>query len=268
MPAQPPPVAAGEPLSEQLAAALAAAAQLCGRAVRVHSREALQRSAAAEAPLPEPDDSFFEFDASDLAAAAAEARRKAEGEVLQTRAMREAAAARRAAQFARSLVRLDFPDGLVLEASFAPTEPLAALRALLRSAVEPSAAACAYLFTAPPKAKLGGVGGWEQSVYAAGLVPAALVHVGMEGVLASVWPMGQPLLRAELRAIADALPPQRPNEGAAVAAAAAVEAAPGVGGGEGAGGGAAPPPPREGVRPPGELREKLAAGQKPKWLKL
>jgi hypothetical protein len=29
-----------------------------------------------------------------------------------------------------------------------------------------------------------------------------------------------------------------------------------------------PAPPREGVRPPGELRQKLQEGSKPKWLKL
>ena len=98
-------------------------------------------------------------------------------------------------------------------------------------------------------------------------MPAARKHCSLEGLLGKAWPLGQPLLQAELRAIVDkeepqAFAPQRapePEGGAAAAAAAACED---VQGGREEGG------VREGVLPPGALRAKLAQGQKPKWLKL
>ena len=76
--------------------------------------------------------------------------------MLQTRAMREAAAAKRASSFSRALLRLHFADGLVLEASFAPLEPLSAVRGLLSACVEPGCAGAVYAFTTPPKQRLGG----------------------------------------------------------------------------------------------------------------
>jgi len=127
---------------------------------------------------------------------------------------------------------------------------------------------------------------WELSFYAAGLVPAARVHCGLEGasdgacaghrgiaervvshltgLYAKAWPLGQPMLREELRALTDAVAPQLPAQVAGGGGAVADQPAPG--------GAAAGPsgeaPPREGVFPPGEIRSKLAAGGKPKWLKL
>jgi len=101
--------------------------------------------------------------------------RRKEEEVLMTKSMREAAVAKRASvrtlcsqrcrthstrsalscqEFSRALVRVEFPDGLVLEAAFSPLEPLQALRALVCACVEPSLAAAVYLFTAPPKQKM------------------------------------------------------------------------------------------------------------------
>jgi hypothetical protein len=97
--------------------------------------------------------------------------------VLMTKSMREAVVAKRAAvrscthaehalrcaaltrwprqEFSRALVRVELPgDALVLEAAFAPLEPLSALRELVAACLAPDAAAAFYLFTAPPKARL------------------------------------------------------------------------------------------------------------------
>jgi hypothetical protein len=53
------------------------------------------------------------------------------------------------------LVRVELPgDALVLEAAFAPLEPLSALRDLVAACLAPAAAAAFYLFTAPPKTRL------------------------------------------------------------------------------------------------------------------
>jgi hypothetical protein len=209
---------------------------------------------------------------------------------MMTKAMRENAVAKRAAvrprppvclsrlslttallfaclaqEFSRALVRVELPgDALVLEAAFAPLEPLSALRDLVTACLDTDAAAAAYLFTAPPKKRMAN---WGESFYAAKLIPAARVHCGLEGPLAKDWPADKPLLRADVAALIDAVAPSAAplaDAGAQPAASAAtVPPAP-------------PPsvhfaeqePPREGVRPPGELRAKLAEGGKPKWLKL
>jgi len=52
-------------------------------------------------------------------------------------------------------VRVELPgDALVLEAAFAPLEPLQALRDLVAACLQADAAAAAYLFTAPPKKRM------------------------------------------------------------------------------------------------------------------
>ena len=52
-------------------------------------------------------------------------------------------------------MRVELPGGaLVLEAAFAPLEPLSALRDLVSACMEPDAAAACYLFTAPPKKRM------------------------------------------------------------------------------------------------------------------
>jgi hypothetical protein len=134
---------------------------------------------------------------------------------------------------------------------------------------------------------------WGESFYAAKLIPAARVHCALEGACqmsafcvlaarslsrrrkrlragprAADWPAGKPLLRADVAALTDAVPPSAAplaDAGAQPAAAAAtVPPAPPASVHF-----AEPPEPlREGVRPPGELRAKLAEGGKPKWLKL
>ena len=86
------------------------------------------------------------------------------------------------------------------------------------------------------------------------------------GPLAKNWPADKPLLRADVAALLDAVPPSAAplaDSGAQPAAAAATVAPPAASVHF-----AEQEPIREGVRPPGELRAKLAEGGKPKWLKL
>ena len=58
-------------------------------------------------------------------------------------------------EYSRTLVRVELPGGaLVLEAAFAPLEPLSALRDLVAACLDADAAAASYLFTAPPKKRM------------------------------------------------------------------------------------------------------------------
>ncbi len=61
---------------------------------------------------------------------------------------------RRTQEFSRSLVRVEFADGLVLEAAFAPLESLSALRSLVSACLEKSLSSSFYLFTAPAEQKV------------------------------------------------------------------------------------------------------------------
>jgi hypothetical protein len=148
---------------------------------------------------------------------------------------------------------------------------------------------------------------WEDSFYVARLVPAARVHCALEGACVRVggrcahhiacmpcvlfhcralspfllrgavmstaaacakdWPADAPLLRDDVAALLDAVPPSAaPLADAGAQPAARPAVAPPSAAAPQAAGEAAPP--REGVRPPGELRAKLQEGGKPKWLKL
>lgn len=94
--------------------------------------------------------------------------------------MREREERRRAESYGSVPIRLYLPDGVhCLQTALPATEPLSAVLALARAALQPGAAAAAYLFTTPPRTvvKEKDLG---LSLYAAKLVPAAKVHVGLQ----------------------------------------------------------------------------------------
>ncbi|KAI8467936.1 MAG: hypothetical protein J3K34DRAFT_23578 [Monoraphidium minutum] len=138
---------------------------------------ALARSAPA-ASGPDPDDAFFEFTADDFAevARAQQRRAAAEGQLL-TRALREQQARARAKALGPVPVRLHFPDGSIVQAEFAATQPASAVAALARAVAPAALAGSLYLYTAPPKTVLK-EGDMGSSLYDLKLVPAAHVHVG------------------------------------------------------------------------------------------
>ena len=318
-PPPPPP-----PASDPGAAASAASAALVGRSVRVYppGREPPSAGALPPADAPLPED-FYELTPHDVqsAAAAAAARASKEG-ALQTRAMRDAASAAAASRFARALLRVRMSDGCVLEASFSPTEHVAALYELVSRCLHPSIATSFHLFTTPPRARVGPP--YDVSLYFVGFVPAARVHCAVDAaslaaaVASGSLPRGA-FLRPDLLAIPgiEGAPPAATAaaaagaggaggalaaaeaavvEAAAAAARAAAKragkaplsaarggggghrlggasgdaaaAAGGGGGGGASGSGEEQRQPGEGVRPPGELRDKLKAMTAwPKWLK-
>ena len=152
-----------------------------GRPVHVFTREAEAEEDASRVSLegPELDESAYEVTEADIRVQlAAYARRQAqEGKHLMTRQMREAENARKAASYGPVPIRVEFPNNFVLQASFAAAAPLAELQELVRAALTPEAAAKFYLFTTPPKTEIKDM---SVSFYAAGLVPAARVHVGFK----------------------------------------------------------------------------------------
>ena len=130
----------------------------------------------------------------------------------------------------------------------------------MAACLHPSLASAFHLFTTPPKRKLKD---WDQSLYVAGFVPAARVHLGVDRPGHT-----GPALRHELLAITDLLPPSRMTEQSVHSSGAQHGAAVATGGVGADVAGGPPVPPREGVRSPEELRQTVAAGKKPKWMKL
>lgn len=151
--------------------------------------------------LEEEEDSFYDLTSEDYAALAraAEVKRKEEASGLKTQAMREAEERAREQAFSSVAVRVRFPDGLIMQAAFAASEPLGALKAAVAQLLLPGTAFT--LFVTPPKQVLKDM---TQSFYKAGLVPAAHVHCALElagqpGTLPAGVPSALGRLRPELQ---------------------------------------------------------------------
>lgn len=149
--------------------------------------------ALAAAPDIAPTAGELRVAAASLSAAAST------GGPLLTRKHREEAAAARAARFPRVLIRLRLPDRSMLQGVFTPSSTVGEVRAFLAAHLLPGVRA--VLFVTPPKKVLtkDRVTLWEE-----GLVPAAVVWVGVEGGEAQD---GAALLKPETLAAAEDLPP-------------------------------------------------------------
>ncbi len=175
--------------------------------------------------------------------------------------MREKEERRRAEAYGDVPIRLYLPDGAtVLQTALPATVPLSELLQLTRAALAPGAAAGAYLFTTPPRNVLKDL---SPSLYAAKLVPAAKVHVGLDASKAAAAASGQAeqqLVRPEVLALAEAPPERSAVMHARTKGQQQQPAAGGVPGGSTAAGGAAG----------GSQATGAAQVQKgvPKWLKL
>ncbi|GFR44634.1 hypothetical protein Agub_g5922, partial [Astrephomene gubernaculifera] len=169
---------------EALEAALReAAAGSAGTTATSSSSTADAAEATPTAPTAEEGDEFFELTPEELAGMlrSQQSRRQAEeAGGFKTRAAREAEERARAGAWGRVAIRAHLPGGLILQATFAATETLAALRAALTSVLPAALAPAAYLYTAPPRTVLPPGPQDARSLYAAGLVPAAHVHLGLD----------------------------------------------------------------------------------------
>lgn len=117
--------------------------------------------------------------------------------------MREKEERRRAESHGAVPIRLLLPDGQhCLQTALPATAPLRSVLALARAAMTEEAAAAAYLFTTPPRTVLKDL---SASLYAAKMVPAAKVHVGID---VSKVPAGGQLIKPEVLALVEQ-PPER-----------------------------------------------------------
>ena len=95
---------------------------------------------------------------------------------LKTQKLREQDERRRAEQFGPVPVRVHFPDGVVIQAEFKPTETLSSLHKLIQQCMPPSLTQW-HMYVTPPKQVFKDL---SLTFYKAGLVPAANVLIGLE----------------------------------------------------------------------------------------
>eukprot|EP00850_Spirogloea_muscicola_P004507 SM000019S05051 [mRNA] locus=s19:610617:612293:- [translate_table: standard] len=232
------------PTAEEAQSLLDAAEAHVGRPVRVFRRPATVpaddsskgRGKQAEAPVPGPaaagdeeGDSFYDFTPED---------------------------------YARAVVRVQMPDGLVLEAAFAPSDAISVVHDTLAKCLatqqEPF-----YLYTAPPKQRLTDP---TQTLYDAGLAPGALVYFAHDpppGADMRTWEERGPYLRQDLADLCDLhLQAAAAKEGSAQTAAAA------AGSDAAAEGESRRPGPEPGQGSSIKPATTKPGSGKPKWLKL
>lgn len=153
---------------EAARAKLEAAKEKYGREIRVFETLTASQSPPEAANTEETDD-FFEFTAEDYHLLMST---KKEDKYLKTRKIREAEAAARRSRITKAVIRIRFPDGHTLEATFHPSEHLESIFDLLKRVLARPELPH-YLYTTPPKKQIKDT---SQDFFAAGFIPGAIVH--------------------------------------------------------------------------------------------
>jgi len=174
--------------------------KMVGREVKVYvSPAAIPDTASGSSRASEEDlpDDFFEFTAADYAAIQAT---KKEEVYLKTRKIREQElAARRAQRTKQATIRVHFPDGFVVEATFKSTETMTDLMEVVRKVIgRPDLPF--YLYTTPPKKLIKNL---QENMMDASFTPGANVHFSFQPSQAHLVPREGPYLRPEVQELRD-----------------------------------------------------------------
>ncbi|XP_006653542.1 plant UBX domain-containing protein 1 isoform X2 [Oryza brachyantha] len=118
----------------------------------------------------EEDDDFYELQPADYFNLVSN-RLAEQSKVLKTRKMREAELAAQRAKIKKTVMRVRFPDGYILEADFHPSETVQSLMGLLKKVLSRPDLPF-YLYTVPPKKRIQDT---SMDFYTAGFIPGANV---------------------------------------------------------------------------------------------
>ncbi|XP_074309588.1 plant UBX domain-containing protein 1 isoform X2 [Silene latifolia] len=154
---------------ESANAKLEAAKQNYGRDIRVFETMKVSQPAPTAVSTTEETDEFFEFTPEDYYRLMAG---KKEDKYLKTKKIREAEAMARRSRITKAVIRVRFPDGITLEATFHPSEPLQSVFDLLNKVLARPELSY-YLYTTPPKKQIKDT---NQNFFDAGFIPGAIVH--------------------------------------------------------------------------------------------
>lgn len=126
-----------------------------------------------------PDD-FFEPSVQEMSAAAnslTSGVHRLNDAPLMTKKMRDAHAEKRMSRFRKVLIRILFPDRVALQGIFEPKSTVRQVQRFVRAALRDARNVRFHLFLVPPKEKLEQL---DVTLWSKGLVPAALVHIGID----------------------------------------------------------------------------------------
>lgn len=145
-------------------------------------RPATKHVTARDIQLP---DSFFEPTSAELANAASLLTNRTENlqnATLKTKKMRDAETQKRMSRFPKVLIRILLPDRIGLQGIFTPKTTIRQLTNFVAAALNKENTPSFYLFVVPPKRKLSNMNAtlWDES-----LVPAAIIHLGVDGEFTS-----------------------------------------------------------------------------------
>ncbi|KCV72544.1 hypothetical protein H696_00136 [Fonticula alba] len=149
-----------------------------------------QRTTVPGSLEQDASDSFYELNNNDLGAVLSSLR-SADQEALKTRAMRDKERQETLAKFPATCIRFMFAERFVLEIALPSNSPVSLVHQTLLSLARPEIRDQLLTYTTPPRTPLVGSPGHRASardpvdLFAAGLTPAAIVHVGQAGVQAS-----------------------------------------------------------------------------------
>eukprot|EP00246_Nothoceros_aenigmaticus_P014339 TRINITY_DN5386_c0_g1_i1.p1 TRINITY_DN5386_c0_g1~~TRINITY_DN5386_c0_g1_i1.p1 ORF type:complete len:283 (-),score=59.37 TRINITY_DN5386_c0_g1_i1:56-904(-) len=124
-------------------------------------------------PTDNPPDSFYDLTIADYAHL--QSNRK-EDVHLKTKKIRDAEADARRSRITKATIRIQFPDSLILEAEFKADDKVAVLIDFIKRAISQPELPF-FIYTTPPKNR---IKDYRQTLYAAGLVPSALVYFSLE----------------------------------------------------------------------------------------
>ncbi|CAN6448976.1 unnamed protein product [Victoria cruziana] len=117
----------------------------------------------------EEEDDFYEFTAEDYYRILSS---RKEDKVLKTRKIREEEEAARRSKFTKSVIRIRFPDGYIVEAKFHPTETVENLMEFVKKIIaQPDIPF--YIYVTPPKQQLRDM---SKDFFSVGFVPGAIVY--------------------------------------------------------------------------------------------
>lgn len=151
--------------------------QPCDRRTVLFNVEEQRESISSDSgELP---DEFFDITERDLRILMSDQKKKLnalEDQPLMTSALRKSKLEEEYSQYDRVIIRIQFPDRLVLQGLFKPRETVIALQKFVKEYLEDKSFPF-YLYTSPPKHVLSDV---TQSLIEAKLVPATVVYFGSE----------------------------------------------------------------------------------------
>eukprot|EP00271_Cylindrocystis_brebissonii_P010081 TRINITY_DN26182_c0_g1_i1.p1 TRINITY_DN26182_c0_g1~~TRINITY_DN26182_c0_g1_i1.p1 ORF type:complete len:309 (+),score=66.87 TRINITY_DN26182_c0_g1_i1:272-1198(+) len=188
-------------------------ASQAGSSLTGASQAGTGQAGTSSGPNEMPEE-FYEFTMADYARVMGA---KKEDRFLKTKKLRDEEEAVLRSRISQAVVRVQFPDALILEAVYSPSDTVAAVRETVARCLEDPETPF-FFYTTPPQQRIKDE---TQSLYAAGLAPGALIHIAKEapqppkkkpGAASSsaassstkpIIPLPSSLLRADVRALQD-----------------------------------------------------------------